>query len=536
MSLLPALILAGCLAAGPQKGDSQWPEQIDTPTWVPSVGYLRPASALTGQALTGPKLKWQGASQPVNWVLQDAPDGMKIDVNGQIVWPKPVEGRYLVRVLGWYRGQTEEVDWHLNVVTAGFPNPVLFSTRRMDYIIPKANADWMRASGADKIVDGFYEFGRDLLGGLPSDCRQSLLYDPGIGGAHSGNPIHGGAVTLGDNETNNWRLGFLFHELGHNLNGWTRENLIEGGDGTLSNLLHGMVEFNKAAWVRRMLQAPDRQGVADVSRFTEWMKAETQEWAGHYRNYLTEVPRGMDLLKVNSSAAWAGYVHAYTEEHGSLATERCLRAFRRDGLPIEAYRRASGSTLDRFTLLLCVMANAARRDLTAEFRRNGFPINPNLYAELDPMVKETMASLPSMGVNGAFRSPVDGRFYALTSFATSWPVAEATARRMGGHLVTIRSRAQQQWLASKFAPAGQLWIGYRRKNRWAWVSGTAGAVPFWEPGYPESDGKKDGAVLIYHEDPGQPLGSGVLNVSTEENHIGIIELASPPSLDVDSLP
>src|SRR5580658_2105129 len=121
----------------------------------------------------------------------------------------------------------------------------------------------MDGSGASRVIDAYYEYGRDLVGGYPSDARQSIIYTPTIGGAHSGDPIVAGNTPFGDNDVNRWRLGYLFHELGHDLNAWTRVDLIEEGDSLTDTFLHGMVEFDKISWVTRMLAEPDKQGATD---------------------------------------------------------------------------------------------------------------------------------------------------------------------------------------------------------------------------------------------------------------------------------
>ena len=78
----------------------------------------------------------------------------------------------------------------------------------------------------------------------------------------------------------------------------------------------------------------------------------------------------------------------------------------------------------------------------------------------------------------------NGHAYYLTS-ETSWASAEALAVSMGGHLVTIETAAENDWLVLTFFPhvtglAGP-WIGLHggggASGTWNWVSGRAGCAP-----------------------------------------------------------
>jgi hypothetical protein len=520
------------------QGTAVWPDQLQNPQWKPQIGYLREATAIDGQPLAGPSIRWTGPPRSINWSLADAPPGMKIDDSNRIVWPSPKEGRYLVRVQAQIRGGVEEADWWLNVLKTDFPDPVIFSTRHMDYVVPRAYGDWMRSSGAAGVIDAYYEFGTDLVGGFPSDARQALLYTPSMGGAHSGDPIVSGTDTIGDNDANKWRLGFLFHELGHDLNAWTQVGRIEHGDALADNTLHDMVEFDKIAWVMRMLAAPDKQGVTDPSKFAEWMKAESMEWVPDYERYLGALKDGSDFMHptVAQSVIWAGMVHEFAFKHGGEALEKVVRAIRNDGIPPMDYPPAKTAS-ERLTLVMCLMSAAAGGNLMHEFVANGFPLNTSIYAQFKPIADKAMANLPAVGKSGMVRCPVDGNYYCVTPYPTNWAQGEATARRMGGHLATIRSPEQERWLALKFANDGWLWVGSTRDSsgNWNWITGEKTPKPIWEPERPESDPAKTCGVLIYHDDAKAPW-SGMANRPPNEHRFGIIEVNHVPACDVDSLP
>ena len=55
------------------------------------------------------------------------------------------------------------------------------------------------------------------------------------------------------------------------------------------------------------------------------------------------------------------------------------------------------------------------------------------------------------------RSPVNGRLYALTQ-PMGWQAAEAEAQRAGGHLVTVRSQEEHDWLMQRFGPGHYRWM------------------------------------------------------------------------------
>lgn len=79
----------------------------------------------------------------------------------------------------------------------------------------------------------------------------------------------------------------------------------------------------------------------------------------------------------------------------------------------------------------------------------------------------------------------NGHSYALTSTWSNWLDAEAEAVSLGGHLVTINTDNENQWLSDTFQDAycsgfsGQssfniAWIGYYYDNDesvWKWISG-----------------------------------------------------------------
>ncbi len=82
-----------------------------------------------------------------------------------------------------------------------------------------------------------------------------------------------------------------------------------------------------------------------------------------------------------------------------------------------------------------------------------------------------------------------GHQYLMTDAAMSWTAAEAYAQSMGGHLVTIDTAAEQEWVAQNFSLAW-IWTGFTdqaEENNWTWSSGAASGYSNWASEHPFSD-------------------------------------------------
>jgi hypothetical protein len=61
--------------------------------------------------------------------------------------------------------------------------------------------------------------------------------------------------------------------------------------------------------------------------------------------------------------------------------------------------------------------------------------------------------------------------YAITTSAMNWENAKIEAASLGGHLATINTKAENDWLTAKFISYGNIWIGSHDKNTegvWVW--------------------------------------------------------------------
>jgi uncharacterized delta-60 repeat protein len=100
--------------------------------------------------------------------------------------------------------------------------------------------------------------------------------------------------------------------------------------------------------------------------------------------------------------------------------------------------------------------------------------------------------------NGKTLSSFNGHSYQLTTVATTWDKAEAEAVAHGGHLVSINSAEENQWLLNTFG-SNRLWIGFNdiaQEGSWVWTDGSPTTFTKWSPGEPNnSKGLEDVAEL-----------------------------------------
>jgi hypothetical protein len=144
---------------------------------------------------------------------------------------------------------------------------------------------------------------------------------------------------------------------------------------------------------------------------------------------------------------------------------------------------------------------------------------------------------------GPIVSPINGYTYYLID-PLDWPEAEAEAVSLGGHLVTIRSQEENDWLYTTFgpyAPAPEgFWIGLNDiavEGNFVWSSGESVTYTNWNVGEPNNFfGMNEDYVHMYG-----PLSSGASrwNDVWDDNpwgpHPGIVEVTATPVPDPASL-
>lgn len=84
-------------------------------------------------------------------------------------------------------------------------------------------------------------------------------------------------------------------------------------------------------------------------------------------------------------------------------------------------------------------------------------------------------------------NPETGHKYCLTPSGLSYEEARSFARGAGGHLVSITSEEEQQFLADHFGSAGWVWIGLvRAEEGWRWTTGEPVTYTNWASGEPNN--------------------------------------------------
>ena len=106
----------------------------------------------------------------------------------------------------------------------------------------------------------------------------------------------------------------------------------------------------------------------------------------------------------------------------------------------------------------------------------------------------------------------NGHSYKLIDLDVSWMDARAYCIEQGGHLVTITSPEEQDFLANNFYDQ-KLWIGaFESEEGWCWVTGEAWYYENWRSGEPSGGEEWCGCLWtdmewndIRNEDPGERI-------------------------------
>jgi len=132
-------------------------------------------------------------------------------------------------------------------------------------------------------------------------------------------------------------------------------------------------------------------------------------------------------------------------------------------------------------------------------------------------------------------NPANGHTYYLLS-NSDWTDAEAAAVAMGGHLATIRSLAENNWISDRWGTNRELWIGLwdpvagdgggtQHAADFVWTSGETSAYRNWNTGEPNGDdyGYMFGKGVV----SGGPVwndGQNLANAYGEPPFYGVVEI------------
>lgn len=205
-------------------------------------------------------------------------------------------------------------------------------------------------------------------------------------------------------------------------------------------------------------------------------------------------------------------------------------------------RTARRSTRPRLELLEDRLVPTAVMDLTARS-----PLGSLLYEGTTTGHITTAGEVASFTVDldagqtlSVAASPYmfEGHWYVVTSSALDWKQAQAEAVALGGHLVTINSQVEQDFITNTFLSGAnknrKYWIGLNdeaSEGNFVWVSGEPVTYTSWFPGEPNNGSNvEDYVAMNYHHasgigDPGlwndEPLGGAF------GTPYGLIELSGP---------
>lgn len=132
----------------------------------------------------------------------------------------------------------------------------------------------------------------------------------------------------------------------------------------------------------------------------------------------------------------------------------------------------------------------------------------------------------------------NGHWYGLTSGASTWDAMEAEAVIAGGHLASIASMSENQFIFSLITPSvggpsGETacWIGLSRPggSAWRWSDGSAFDFTAWRPGEPNNAAGQEWWGWIYG--PGSYSWQAAWNDHTQYQYSlrGVIEVVPAPS-------
>jgi hypothetical protein len=111
-----------------------------------------------------------------------------------------------------------------------------------------------------------------------------------------------------------------------------------------------------------------------------------------------------------------------------------------------------------------------------------------------------VAPVPGEAVEWPVSEGGNGHRYVRTAEPCTWTEAAAQAGSLHGHLVTISSQAENDWVWRTFGgPDHGLWIGLSdlvEEGRWVWANGEPVTYTNWDPGEPNNLGDEDYAQLF----------------------------------------
>ncbi len=108
------------------------------------------------------------------------------------------------------------------------------------------------------------------------------------------------------------------------------------------------------------------------------------------------------------------------------------------------------------------------------------------------LVMGSLRTIRSTGDHGG--TIYNGHEYKLFTDTKTWHDAKAGCEAQGGHLVTITSSEENNFVDSLLISDKNVWIGFtdeQNEGDWQWVTGEMVTYENWDPGPPEPNGGTD---------------------------------------------
>ena len=493
-------------------------------------------TAMASHSFTGVRPALLRQRGPVVWSLRAAPPGMTVEPEtGVPSWASPVEGSYYPELCVSNEFGADTAEFVLTVVANDLPDGEIVSTRHVDYVVPAPIAHWMRRWQPHPVIDAEYERMRHTAGLEGNWGKQIVKYAPDLGGGHSGQPIMMGAGTWNTDPLEGWHpsAGVFIHEAGHNFDGLAR--MWGGGDGWFGLHFHHGSVLMQPSVERRVLQGLPALGLLpEAARNLEVvLRRADAAYLERYQSYAAWVAQGGRAANFTGDpGGMGGLCWMLMTNYGPEILEKTIQAYRTDGVPDTVHHLATNDNT-RMTLLFSILSAAASTDLRAFFTSNGFDLDPAFYDSVHPQVSAAMASLPDEDLpNGWKYCPLTGHYCRLTPWPMTWDAAENHARKQGGHLVTIRSQAENDWLCSRFSFYTNLWIGLNdvaSEGQYEWTSGEPSAWLNWNPN--DVRGGRAENVVLLNASASRQWG----DAPQTWRYMGIMEAPTPAELPRSSL-
>jgi hypothetical protein len=177
-----------------------------------------------------------------------------------------------------------------------------------------------------------------------------------------------------------------------------------------------------------------------------------------------------------------------------------VRIARSEGRLTGAGTALAGIIVSAVTLLLGLAAPMAA---VLVWRFTSVHVEPRemVIEEVSPPVgRQYAVPAPMEAVEWPVSEGGNGHRYVRTPGPCTWAEAAAQAEALGGHLVTISSQAENDWVWQTFSgPDHGLWLGLTdvaEEGRWVWASGEPVTYTNWHPGEPNNLGDEDYAQLF----------------------------------------